>query len=275
MNRSVRLNSDHPETAAALNQLLASLPEAVGLPEFDCTFSSNGSEIEVRLLDGRILRGATVWDAFYALESWFYDDVLPSSRDGFIIHAAGLTVRDSGQAVILAGPSRSGKSTLALGLTGGGSFNYLSEEAVGLTLEGNVMPYPKPFRIRFGLERTVTGRPGWLHGGLTEKGIRYVFPPAVVLGAPEARPPLRYVIFPEFVRDRGAGLVELNPAETLARLATCTTNAPDFLAGNFRNLARVCGSVRAWQYKWDDLDAAIPFLEGLIEQFGREHVTKA
>jgi hypothetical protein len=269
------VSSDHPETASVLGQLLSSLPETVSRPEFDCAFSSNDLGVEVRLPGGRILLGANVWDAFYALESWFYDEILPSSRDSFILHAAGLTARESGQAVILAGPSRSGKSTLALGLAGGGHFSYLSEEALGLTMEGKVVPYPKPFRIRFGLERIVTGRPGWVTGGFTEKDIRYVFPPAEVLGDPEARPSLRYVIFPEFVRDRSAGLVDLTPAEILARLATCTTNAPDFLAGNLRNLARISGLVRAWHYRWDDLDAAIPFLEGLIEQFGSESGTTA
>lgn len=126
---------------------------------------------------GRQWQELALADAFYALESHIYDSLLPEETRCFIIHAAALLHRSTGTVLLLVGPSRCGKTTLSLALAATGHFRYLSEEAVGLTLEATLLPYPKPFRVRDGAERMVHGREGWFVGDRTRSGSRYVVPP--------------------------------------------------------------------------------------------------
>lgn len=60
-------------------------------------------------------------------------------------HAAGVASAD-GRVLILVAPSGTGKSTAAVHLSRSG-WGYVTDETVGVTLDGRVLPYPKPVAI--------------------------------------------------------------------------------------------------------------------------------
>ena len=85
------------------------------------------------------------------------------------VHAAVLAA--AGGVIALPGESCAGKSTLAAACTVQG-FGYLSDEALVLTSEGTVVPYPRPIALS-SWSRTAVGVPagmGASEGHLEREG---------------------------------------------------------------------------------------------------------
>jgi hypothetical protein len=80
-----------------------------------------------------------------ALDSALRAEVALKARDRIFIHA-GVVAR-GGRAVVLPGPSLSGKTTLVAALVRNGAA-YFSDEFAVLDAEGRVHPYPKPLSLR-------------------------------------------------------------------------------------------------------------------------------
>ena len=62
-----------------------------------------------------------------------------------MMHACVLADPDSGAAVVLAGPSGAGKTTVARTL--GKSFGYVTDECAGIRDDHTVVPFPKPLSL--------------------------------------------------------------------------------------------------------------------------------
>lgn len=88
---------------------------------------------------------AHVSDAMHALASLVTVRAI-DARAGelFMLHAAGLALED-GRVIAFVAPSGTGKTTLAATL--GQSLGYVSDETVAVTLDGAVVPYPKPLSV--------------------------------------------------------------------------------------------------------------------------------
>lgn len=73
-----------------------------------------------------------------------------------LLHATGLASADGTRAIALVGPSGTGKSTVARTL--GTAYGYLSDEALAVTDDLTVLPYPKPVSLldRDGAARSKT-----------------------------------------------------------------------------------------------------------------------
>lgn len=267
MNRPVRIRTDCPTAVSVFAQLLSTLPDVVSeiVPEFLLESSCSGWSL--RLPDRAQQAVETPLDAFYAIESFVYDHLLPDDRSCLIVHGAALLHIETASAVLLAGPSHCGKSTLSLALVASGGFAYLSEEAVGVDLNGNAIPYPKPFRIRFGGERLIAGRPGWNLVGTTRQGIQYVVPPRTVLAPRSCRPRIRCAVFPEFVPGVGSSAQRKTRGEGTAWLANCSVNHPDFLASRLSRLSGLLQSTAAWTLKWSEPEEAAESIRELIGGF--------
>lgn len=266
MSKSIRLSTASADAAATLDRLLENLPVAGrGRPSvFALDRSGEGWCLEFP--DGGTCRAPSVADAFYHLESMVYDELLPQETRCYVIHGASVRHRASGATVLLAGPSRCGKSTLSLALVAGGEFDYLSEEATGLTLEGAVVPYPKPFRARDSAERLVSDLAGWAVLDRIGSGQCYVVPPrSVVVDAPCAGA-IQVFVVPQFAPGIEAEFTALSRAEALAQLATCTTNRPGFLAARWGRLVALGREMDSWRLRWSNPEVAALRLAALCAE---------
>jgi hypothetical protein len=102
--------------------------------------------------DGQVsVDGATVRvrddrrTALSALDSALHSVVAQNAPDRVFIHAG--VVAGAGRAIVLPGPSWSGKTTLVAALVRAGA-TYFSDEFAVLDSRGRVHPYPKPLSLR-------------------------------------------------------------------------------------------------------------------------------
>jgi hypothetical protein len=93
----------------------------------------------------RLLRTADLEEALGTLESHLHLAVAAQARRRIFVHAGVVGWR--GQAILLPGRSRSGKSTLVAALVRVGATYYSDEYAV-LDEKGRVHPYPRPLSLR-------------------------------------------------------------------------------------------------------------------------------
>lgn len=64
----------------------------------------------------------------------------------FMVHAGAVAHPDSGDAVAFVAPGGTGKTTLMSQLSE--AYCYLTDETVGVTFDGEILPYPKPLSLR-------------------------------------------------------------------------------------------------------------------------------
>ncbi len=93
----------------------------------------------------RLSRTMELDDALHALRSDLQIYVAEKARRRVFVHAG--VVRWRGQAIVIPGRSRSGKSTLVRELVRAGATYYSDEYAV-LDSRGRVHPYPRPLSLR-------------------------------------------------------------------------------------------------------------------------------
>ena len=266
LSKAVRIRAVRPDAARILDQLLSTLPETDAETASEFLLESSAAGWILQRPDRFRQSVGSPFDAFDVIESFVYDRLLPDTRDCLVLHSAALLPLGTDSVVLLAGPSHCGKSTLSLALVASGGFAYLSEEAVGVDLDGHAIPYPKPFRIRFGAERLVAGKPGWRIAGSSRKGIQYVVPPRNLLAPQDSRPRIRYAIFPEFVPGIRCSSRRMSRAEGIAWLANCSTNHPDFLASHLSRLSELWQEASAWRLWWSQPEEAAEFVRGLVEE---------
>jgi hypothetical protein len=185
-------------------------------------------------------------------------------RTGDRVHLHGAALTCQGRALVLAGRSHAGKSTLAGWLTHRG-WGFLTDEAALVEPESlAVLPFWRPIGVRPGgpLDAVLHDRnivPGndleWLV-------------PASAIGTLADAAPLAHIAFPSLVPNEPAALVPLSPAAALMEL---TQHFPGLIAGGragFRRLARVVEAVPAHTLRFHDLDEAEQALRGLLTGAG-------
>jgi hypothetical protein len=96
---------------------------------------------------GRLVRTRNLEEALEMFESDLQMHVATEAPRRVFVHAG--VVGWKGQAILVPGRSRSGKTTLIAGLIKAGALYYSDEYAV-LDAHGRVHPYPRPLQIREG-----------------------------------------------------------------------------------------------------------------------------
>jgi len=114
--------------------------------EFDETRSAEGRPLFVIAEDGaRLFAFSDVKVAARTLESRVHLQVAALTDQAVFVHAGVVAWR--GRALILPGPSNSGKSSLVASLIAAGATYYSDEYAV-IDLEGRIHPFPRQLRLR-------------------------------------------------------------------------------------------------------------------------------
>lgn len=207
-------------------------------------------------------RQMTVADSYVVAYLLWEINRLMFERTGDRVHLHGAALVHDGRAVVLAGRSRAGKSTLAGWLTHRG-WGFLTDEAALVDPDTlNVSPYWRPIGVR---------RPGPLDsvvGDERSEGGRQtdLLVPASRIGALASAAPLACIAFPCLAPKEPGGLTRLSPAAALMEL---TQHFPGLIAGGragFRRLARLVERVSGYTLRFYDLDDAERTLRALIKE---------
>jgi hypothetical protein len=206
-------------------------------------------------------RQMTVSDGYVVTYLLWEVNRLMFERTGDRVHLHGAALVHDGRALVLAGQSRAGKSTLAGWLTHRG-WGFLTDEAALVDPETlTVRPYWRPIGVR---------RPGPLDAVIGEGGAEAratdVLVPASTLGALASPAPIACIAFPSLERNEPVGLTPVSPAAALMEL---TQHFPGLIAGGrsgFRRLARLVEAVRAYELRFYDLDEADGLLRDVVRK---------
>ncbi len=180
-------------------------------------------------------------------------------RTGARVHLHGAALVHAGHAVVLAGQSHAGKSTLAGWLTHRG-WGFLTDEAALVDPDTLVVaPYWRPIGVR---------RPGPLDAIIAEQGLEGrqtdVLVPASAIGALASASPIACLVFPSLVPREPAEVTPVSPADALMEL---TQHFPGLVAdgrAGFRRLVRLVEKVPAYTLRLYDLDDAEQTLRSLV-----------
>ena len=205
-------------------------------------------------------REMTVADSYVIAHVLLEATRLLFERPGERVHLHGAALVHDGNAVVLAGRSRAGKSTLAAWLTHRG-WGFLTDEAALVEPETLVVaPFWRPINVR---------RPGPLDGLLNDIVSHNpldpeVLVPASTIGKLAGAAPLKALAFPCFTTEEQVGITPMSPAAALVEL---TQHFPGLIAGGragFRRLARLVDAVPAFGLRFHDLDDAERGLRTLV-----------
>lgn len=139
-----------------------------------------------------------------------------ASLDGaLMVHAS--VVGDDHGAIVIPGPSGTGKSTMAAALVDRG-LRYLSDEIAPIVTGGMVVPYPKPLMVGgMSFDEVEALRPMDLCDGTFDV---WFLDPRRFSGGYESRPqPIRAVVSLEYVPRATVEISQMTPGETTAVLA--------------------------------------------------------
>jgi hypothetical protein len=176
--------------------------------------------------------------------------VVASWTGGLALHA-GVVRHPGGAVVALPGESGAGKSTLVAALVRAG-WDYVSDEALGLTPDLGVVGYPKPLSLD-GTSRGLVGLPADGPADVRAGSLR---PGARTVG-PGDGGRLSHVVLPDRRAPGGAELAPIDADGTLTTLAPFAMNLPASGRTGLRALVRASTDVPCWRLAFDGLDDAV------------------
>lgn len=174
--------------------------------------------------------------------------------ESFAVHAG--VVGSQGAAIAFPSRTGGGKSTLTAACLRAG-FDYWSDEALVLSAEGEVVPYPKPLSLSARSRRLLDLGDGGLPGGDLQE---VAMPPAELgaeVGLPGGR--LAHVLVLDRA-DRAPTLVALSSGETVTALLSHSFNHFRRPEAAYRLACRVAAGCRAWRLSYDDPRGAAELL---------------
>ena len=196
-------------------------------------------------------------DAFLVALPSELNVVVVSWEGGLALHAGGVR-RADGAVIGLPGASGAGKSTLVGALVRAG-WDYLTDEALGLLPDLDVVGYPKPVALDQASRRLL--------------GLAAPDDPAPDLPIAELRPDvvassgrvgrLDALVLPRHEAGVEAALVPVDAADRLATIAGFALNLGAAGAAGLRALVAAAASVPCWELRFDRPEDAVEQLRAL------------
>jgi hypothetical protein len=256
-------------TAAAVPWVLSHLNHDVK-PQHHFVFSrrTKGSDLTVEVDGVALGEHSRLADGLDVLVAEVNRQAVMSRRDKLGLHAAAVSWR--GQGILLVGPSKAGKSTLAAALVRDGS-GYLTDEAAFVDLNTLIIePYPKPLSLRTGSLALLGLRtPEEVQGTTSD-----LVPASYLRSSVEiATVPLSTIVF---IRRRPGEAVSYRPIPRAEALVELTNNSFNFVdhggswLGRLRRLVLACS---CWHLESGDIHAAAQAVIHIAEvRAGRQTV---
>jgi hypothetical protein len=193
-------------------------------------------------------------DAVINQQQWELNRIVIEAQP-IAVHSAAVAV--GGLAVLLAGQSHSGKTTLAGWLAGQADVEFLADEVVAVNADGLANPYPRPLGLR-------QGSPTVLEAWRTDPLAARFMPneqlvPVRSLGATVRRSaaPIALIVFPRFDPDTDRVTIEaVSQADAVERLVLLTPGLARHGRAAFEQLCRLSVGSSSIAITYPDVAAA-------------------
>jgi hypothetical protein len=208
------------------------------------TIRENGEDGFALLVDGnesivKLTRG----DLLTFIIDAVVRNLITDLSSAVALHAGAVGWSD--KAVLLAGESGAGKSSLAAWFAANG-FGYMTDEVVLLSgCDAHLLGFPRAIVLKPGAAEAIADLSNFQNAmSLTAGAHRLVHPCEWDRSPPNARR-CGLVIFPKFRQGSDLRVCRLSAADTLTRLFGCNLNARNLPDGGFRAIAKLARSAPA------------------------------
>ena len=168
------------------------------------------------------------------------------------------------RAILIAGPTGSGKTTLTGWLVGKG-FGYLTDEVVVLTDHASkVVGFPRAMVVKGGRDDGPAPAPEFEAAAAVEAGERLMIRPAKQVDAAAGRA-CGLIIFPVYSADAALRIAPLTAAQAGMRLMECNLNARNLADEGFRAVTTLARRAPAFVLHYGDLSQ----LDGVVDTLAR------
>jgi HprK-related kinase A len=184
-----------------------------------------------------------------------------------MIHSA--VIEKNGQAVILAAPPGSGKSTLCAGLVSRG-WRLLSDEMALVDRKtGGIVPVPRPISLKDeSIEIMRNFQADAVIGPLskdTSKGtVAHLRPPVDSVKRDMESVKARYIIFPKYQRGAPTSLTARSKAKSCISLANNCFNYHILGEAGFHLLGELINDSDCFEFCYSQLEEAIPVFDAFV-----------
>src|SRR5262245_10775609 len=166
------------------------------------------------------------------------------------LHAGA--VAHNGKAILIAGPTGAGKSSLVAWLIGNG-FAYLSDEIALLFLEQTtILGLPRALVLKPGAAEKVLALPSYQDARFLPAGEHVMLRPQSVQPQEGRSHPCGLIVFPRYEEGSTPRVEGISPAQTALRLVGTNLNARNLADGGFRALANFARQVPAVTLRYGD-----------------------
>jgi len=270
LSEVIEVQTDVPEVGGLLETFFQAFPPGQGAPTLVYTIRASNGKLWVLEGNGKaevpLFCGDSPVEIVYLIESFFYNNILPSVNEWLLLHAAVLA--KGGRALLLLGPSGSGKSLLTTALLEGtGGFSYLSDDMAPLFVDPGcgqcrVAPFPRAIRLREWVPLPFSLPPNQcLSLSSQSQALCFYFP---VQRFATAESPVSLLLFLECNPSR-LELLRLKKGEAALYLTALTLNKSGYLMdGGLRFIARVAQEVPTYRLLWNEPFRAVETIEKLF-----------
>ena len=231
--------------------------------KFSLKSSDATGVLTVRHGEATCYNGESAADAARALMEVTSFALAQKSVGGLLFHAATLTWR--GRGLLLPGKSGTGKTTLSGWLSTKG-LRYLTDELSFVPDRSQrIVAFPRPLNIKTSGLHALRGHYDLASDSeaLTGRVVALAQPTHARERGSGNSTPLGLIVFPRYRQDAEVGLTPLSGGQTGLRLMACLLNARNLQAHGFPSVAKLGGSVTAYELTYSDVEQLEPLLADL------------
>jgi hypothetical protein len=180
-----------------------------------------------------------------------------------VLHAGAVSA--NGRAMLLAGPTGSGKTSLAAWFVANG-FRYLSDEVVALVEGGtDVVGFPRAMVVKGEAAVKIEALAAFAAAGTVQTAHSFMISPAAEQVAPHVPARCGLIVFPQFEAGAPLRIAGITAAQAGLRLMGCNLNARNLPGAGFSGIGALARAAPAFVLHYGDFDQ----LGGIVDVLAR------
>jgi hypothetical protein len=201
-------------------------------------------------------------DLFDLLQDEVVRALVVDMTGAVVLHAGAVSL--NGRAIVLAGPTGSGKSSLAAWFVANG-FRYLSDEVVALVEGGtDVVGFPRAMVVKGEAAGKVEAFIGCGAAGIIRTAASTMIRPMPERIAGRSPQPCGLIIFPKFEPGAPLRIAPVSAAQTGLRLMGCNLNARNLRGEGFAEIGALARTAPAFVLHYGDFDQLSGVVDALV-----------